>query len=341
MPVPIPFPGRAGLTLCAALALPLFAFPRLASSFDEVDGLAATVNGEPITRSEVRQAIAVRAQVEGMGRGGSRADIAAKIATFEKEALQDLIDRELILKAFAELGGVIRQQFVDDAIRKFILDRFDGDRELFIEELTNTGMSLKTFRKMRKETLIVQYMRSNQIGAIAPPTPAEREKWYSKNIDRFRDHDYIKLRTITIPKFTGDPTTKTEDQATLAKEIRTKIAEGADFGTMAKTYSEDSKRLKGGDWGTIERGDFKELLSDAAFKLEPQTVSSVLEDERNYYLLWVDAVQRGSVTPLSEIEEDVDKFVNQSKRMEAHDKWIQRLRDHATITTYSQFSQNR
>jgi parvulin-like peptidyl-prolyl isomerase len=127
-------------------------------------------------------------------------------------------------------------------------------------------------------------------------------------------------------------------QLKLTQEIRQKIVEGADFGLMAKTYSEDSKASKGGDWGTIERDNFKPLLSDAAFALEPQVVSQILEDEKNYYLLWVDAVQRGSVTPLEEVREEVDNLVGLKKRKDAHEKWISRLRENANITIFEKFT---
>ncbi len=326
-------PRFSGLLLALAV---IIAAPKSAPAADLVDGVAAVVNSKVITQSEVRNAVAVRAQVIGMGYQGTQAQLDREITKIRKEALQDLIDRELILDAFYREGGVIRPKFVDDSINTFIRERFEGDREKFIEELQKTGITLKSFRKMREEALIIQYMRSNQTGIIPPPTPAERKEYMRANQDRFRGEDYVKLRTLTIPRIPGDPGVTAEKQRALISEIREKIVNGADFGTMAKTYSKDSKRLKGGDWGTIERGDLKDLLSDAAFNMKPLTVSQVLEDERNLYLVYVDAIQRGKVTPLGEVEEEVDKLVMQQKRMEAHDKWIARLREDANITITSE-----
>lgn len=334
------FPALPLSCLIAAVFLLPAGFGRAA---EEIDGLAATVNGKVITISEVRQAIAVSIQVEKLGNHSfkSREEMENLIAKIEKEALQDLIDRELILDAFKEHGGVIRPNYVDESMNKFIFERFDGDREAFINELRDTGVTLKTFRKMREEQLIVQYMRSAQTGKISPPTPIEREEWMKKYADRFRGKDYVSLRTITIPKINGEIGSSPETQRMLTEEIRVKIVEGADFSLMAKTYSVDSKTSKGGDWGTIERGDLKKLLSDGAFELEPLTVSEILEDERNYYLLWVDAVQRGDVPPLDEIRDEIDQFVMQEKRKESHDKWIKRLREGANITIFERFTISR
>ena len=325
------------LPLCTATLLSL---PLSAEAAPMVlDGLAATVNGKVITVSQVRQAIAVRVQVEKMGdHRYTQETFDNLIANIENEALQDLIDKELIIDEFDLRGGVIKQNFVDDSIDKFIQDRFAGDRQKFIEELRDTGMTLKAFRELREEALVVQYMRSINTNEVPPATPSERMKWLDDNGDRFRGKDYVHLRTITIPKSAGIPDTTADSQRKLTEEIQGKIKEGADFGLMAKTYSEDSKARNGGDWGTVERDDFKTLLSDAAFKLKEHTVSSILEDERNFYLLWVEAAQRGRVPPLEEIREKVARFVLQEKRIAAHQKWMQRLRDKANINIYEQFT---
>ncbi|MEM7144322.1 MAG: peptidylprolyl isomerase [Verrucomicrobiota bacterium] len=330
--------------------LALFTFPGLAPAETElVDGVAAVVNGKVITYSEVRNAIAVRIGVVQMEmRGATREQVEARIAEIEKEALQDLIDRELILHEFQAKGGNIRPQFVEDAVNTFIRERFDGDRTQFIEELRKTGLTLRQFEKMREESLIIQYMRGSQAQSSLPPTPVMRERVYKDNIDRFRGKDYVKLRTITIPKVSETPGSTPESQKALTSEIRTKALAGSDFASLAKAYSIDSKASNGGDWGTIERGDLKTLLSDTAFSLEPLTVSEIVEDDRNYYLLWVDALQRGDVTPLSEVREQVDQLVLQEQRKGAYDKWIARLRENATIqvfdktaTAYSNPSQPR
>jgi parvulin-like peptidyl-prolyl isomerase len=330
--------------LLPILAALTFLTPAGLRAAEVIDGLAAAVNGKVITLSQVRQAIAVRIQVEQMGNSRNvrtREQFEAIVGKIEQEALQDLIDRELILDEFKAKGGVIKPTFIDDSIDKFVLDRFDGDRRKFVTELRETGMTLQSFREMREDALVVQYMRSSQTRDMPPPTPSERVDWYKKNLDRFRGKDYVNLRTITIPKATGLPDTTPASQRALLDEIRKKIVEGADFGLMAKTYSEDSKARKGGDWGTIERDDFKPLLSDTAFKLKPQTVSEILEDEKNLYLLWVEAAERGGVTPLEEIREDVDRFVMQEKRKAAHDKWMERLREKANIQIFDRFTSTR
>jgi peptidyl-prolyl cis-trans isomerase SurA len=326
--------NRRARAIASILALTiLVTTPAVTAETQLMDGVAAVVNGKVITRSEVNQAIGAHIGVLQMEmRGASRQEIEARVNEIKTKALQDLIDRELILDEFKEKGGVIRMQFIDESVNDFIRERFEGDRSKFIEELRKTGLTLQQFRKMREESLVVQYMRGSQVQDTMPATPIQRERIYKENIDRFRGKDYVRLRTITIEKNSSIPGATPETQQRLTEEIRTKIIGGSEFASLAKAYSIDSKASNGGDWGTIERGDLKTLLSDTAFALKPLTVSDVVEDDRNYYLLWVDAVQRGEVTPLSEVREQVDQLVIQAERKATYEKWISRLREKSNIS---------
>ena len=54
-----------------------------------------------------------------------------------------------------------------------------------------------------------------------------------------------------------------------AKKIMLELANGDDFGDLARQYSQDDMSRKGGDWGWIERKDIRKELSSVAFDLEP------------------------------------------------------------------------
>lgn len=93
--------------LLALLALPLFALPT-ARAADEINGLAALVNGEVVTLAEVRMAVRTQAGVWLMSnRNASVEEQKAKLAELETQALDDLIDTKLILSHFDTMGGTI------------------------------------------------------------------------------------------------------------------------------------------------------------------------------------------------------------------------------------------
>lgn len=304
----------------------------------EVDGIAAIVNGEVITRSQVMAAAQTQVRLlamEAQQSGITEAEFREKASGIEKNALNTLIDRQLILSNFKELGAQIRPQHVDEAVDRFVRERFGGNRQKFIEELGKNGLSFKQFRDSQEETIIVQAMRSRAVGGQEPfVTPAEEEQFWKENKQLFQEDGFVKIRTITIPKTEfGDPSTEAKQKA-LAEEIHTKLKEGADFATMARTNSVDSGAEKGGERGVFAKKDLNAELSEAAFRVPVGSVSRPIDLGNFYTLLLVEARDQGRVAPLNEVREEVRRRVLQNKRQETIDKFLARLRRDANIRTF-------
>lgn len=88
----------------------------------------------------------------------------------------------------------------------------------------------------------------------------------------------------------ADPSiTRTQDEA-LARiqEVQAKLNEGGDFETLAKEYTDDaSGKENGGDLGTFGKGQMTEDFEEAAFALEVDGISEVVETEFGYHLIQV------------------------------------------------------
>src|SRR5262249_37093944 len=125
----------------------------------------------------------------------------SKLASVRERSLDALIERQLVLGEFEKLGGAMKPEYIDDEIKRIILENFGGDRDKFIFELTKSGMTLKRFREMQEKMIIVQYMKQQHLRGLPPPTPVDVDKFYQKNADKFRDKDFIKISTITLPKY--------------------------------------------------------------------------------------------------------------------------------------------
>lgn len=320
--------------LISTLALVALSLAAPAPAEEAINGLAAVVNGKPITKSEVRNAVQAQAFMLSRQFPAGGPEFREAMDTLESDALQDLIDRELILAEFEKSGAQLKKQYLDDAIDSFIRERFEGDRSKFLEELKKIGMTNKRFREQREKMLVVQYMRAGETRNIPPPTPAERDAFFEENKDQFREKSFIKLRTITIPKYTGNPAISADDQRKLAEEIRARLVKGADFASEARTYSADSAAEKGGDRDWIDENLLNKRLTAAAFAMDEDQISDVIEDPSSFYILWVEGKQLGKLPPRDELKDTVNKLVLQQKRAAAERKWIEILRSKATIRIY-------
>lgn len=305
--------------------------PSSAAGQSMSNGIAAIVNGKVITKSEVRDAVQAQIQLLRFKYREDATGLQKELEELQATALESLIDRELILSEFQKLGGAIKPQYIDDDINNLIRESFKGNRDEFVTELAKSGMTMKKYRELREKMIIVQVMRGRHTGELPPPTPREVDEFYRKNNEKFRDKDMIKISTITIPKFTGDAETTPDKQKKLAQEIRSKIVGGADFATMAKTYSQDSRAESGGEWDWMERKQMKKSMADAAFALKNGGISQVIDDETAFIIIYCDAKKFGEATPLDKVRPDIEKFINQEKSRESLDRWLKDLRRKAVI----------
>ena len=318
--------------LPAILLLSAQASPR------DFNALAAVVNGNVITRSEVQEAIKHTEQMIKLtvSEDGKRKK---QLATLKENALNSLIERELILTEFKKIGGKIREELVTQDVNKIInSERFGGDRDKFLKELVKTGMTLKRFKDLREKILTVELMRSRQSRNVLVVTPKQIEQAYQKYGNQFREESFVHLRTLMIPKVAEDATVTKEQQLKHIKEIRKQIVKGESFEQMAKTYSKDSVADKGGDRGTIGEDsiELRRDLKTAAFKLDSGKLSDVIEGPFAFYLLKVETKKVGKGKPLSDkaVRDTCEKLALLDLRKEVHDRWIARLKKNASIRRF-------
>ena len=290
-----------------------------------LDGVAAVVNGEVITFSQVRELVVTREMALHQSLQGQA--LADKVKETRLAAINDLIDRQLVLQDFQKNKFNIPDYAVDDHINTIIREQFKGDRLAFIRTLQAQGYTLQRFRKVETDKMIVQAMRQRAVKTEPILSPSKAEQYYREHAAEYSTPEQIKLRMIVLHK--DNP-----DAKNVAEEIRKKVQGGADFAKMAQMYSEDSSKETGGDWGWVERATLNETLSAPAFALKAGQVSKIVELGANYYLLSVEARKNAETKPLAAIRDDVEKKVLQSERQAAQDKWIAGLREKAYVRVF-------
>jgi len=75
------------------------------------------------------------------------------------------------------------------------------------------------------------------------------------------------------------------EKLSLAQEIKTKIANGKSFTNLAKLYSIDSSKKRGGDLGFFGRGMMVQEFEKAAFALEKGQVSDIVKTQFGHHII--------------------------------------------------------
>lgn len=326
-------PIFAALLATATLVVSPLSQGAFAQQDDEarvIDGIAAVVNGEVITYSQVRGLSAPRERLLRTQFKGE--ELENEIKKAREAALQDLIDRQLIVQSFQKEKYELPDYFVEQRVNDIIRDEFGGDRATFIKTLQAQNYSLSEFKKLEKEKIIVAAMRGKNVKPVTTISPTKVNEYYQKHKAEFTAKEQVKLRLIMIPTRAAEGNSAA--QKSIAEEILGKLADGAPFDRMAQMYSEDATRDSGGDWGWIERKTLAPQLEKVAFALPAGRVSHVIELGPNYYILKVEEKRGGQTPSLAKLRPEIEKKLMQEEQQRQQEIWLAGLREKAYIRKF-------
>ncbi len=310
------------LFLAAFLSLCASAAPAADSRI--LDGIAAVVNDDVITYFQVRE---VTSALENSLRANfSGQALADRLQEIRVRALNDLIDRQLILQEFKKMKGEIPKHAIDDRVTAIIREDFGGDKSAFMRTIGAQGLTVDRIRKMEEEKIIVQAMRSREVKNEPMLSPGAVERYYNQHVQEWTTTDEVKLSMLKIERG-SDPVKNRK----LTQEIRDKIVRGAAFADLARVYSMDSTQDKGGDWGWVKRGDLSLQMEQIFLRLPVGKVSDIVELNDAYYLMLVEQKKGAAAKPLKEMRKEIEGHLLQVERQKDQQEWLQRLRKKAYV----------
>ena len=325
----------SSLFFSVAALIALGGVATLPAAEEVINGIAAIVNGDVVTFSQVRELVA--AQQRSASEIYQGEELQKKIKEMRDHAIQDLIDRDLILQEFKKKEFNIPSYIVDDSIQRIIRQEFGGDRTAFVKTLQAQGYTMARFRDNEKDKITVQAMRQSKTSENIIVSPVKIREYYEKHSASYSTPAQIKLRMIVLKE--GDASSGSGDASAtasiskkqMAAEIREKLTGGAEFDRLAQMYSEDSTNESGGDWGWVERKTLNEELAKVAFSLKTSEISPIIPLDNAYYILMVEAMKPAVTKPLSEVQPEIVQALVQEEKLHGQERWLKELRAKAYI----------
>lgn len=300
------------LVLVAIVAVAGLAFfsGKLASSSNKIESKAKTVAA---TSTEIAQDTA-QAEVEAApqveitpgnptvavidGKEIKRLDVFQVIQTLPPQARQQPIGKLFPLA----LDQVVNNQIVEKNIAGVNLDR---DPEVQKQVAAAKEQIVKTVHLQNLINKRVTDERVNEKYAeIKAETPKEEE---------------VKASHILV------------DDMKTAKEVVKKLQESGDFAVLAKEYSKDATKDKGGELGYFLRAEVVKPFADAAFGMKPGTYTSdPVKSEFGYHVIRVED-KRERVPPTLE---EAKGFIEANLRQEILAELVKEWKTKAKIETF-------
>ncbi len=301
----------------------------------EVNGIAAKVNGKVITQNQVSFLLAPRygQLVAQYPRRGPQFEVKFKEA--KANIIQELVDREIIIDEFKQLGASIKPSIVEEEIKRQMREMYNGDESKFREELTRSRLTMEKYREMTREKMIVQSMRSQQFSDAPPPLPNEIQKEYNDIKNTLRDvtKDRITFQKIFVPAADAqNPLATPDTQLSLAEDIAKQVGEGKSFAELAKAYSKDAYAEQGGKQENVPRTDLSPEFASIIFDTPVGQVVGPLLDRQGFTIVQAIKIDFGPAPPLNDVmRQNLEDRVRRKKTSVQYDRWIEGKRKKAMI----------
>lgn len=291
-----------GLTVSWALAQPLS------------DGIAAIVNSEVITLSELQHEL--RDEILRLKAKFSGKTLRQKIIQKEYSVLNRLIERKLqIQEAHAKGLTITKEEFQ----RAMDQRRGSGTSDASLENVSD---------KEIREELLIRKLMDFEVRRNLMVGPGELLAYYEKAKDQFMEPSEYHVRQILLLPGLDD----TEQTLTRkATDLLTTIRAGQTFAEIAQLHSEGPESARGGDLGYVRKDELVEVLSQALDQLKPGDVSGPIRSTMGLHILMLEEIKPGEVQSFEQVKDLIQTLLTQRKVQDAQQQWMSSLKDKAYI----------
>ena len=315
---------------------------------------AITVNGVPITRGAIDEAINMQIKNSPFTKMG--VDIKNSNNDFLYLLTKDRVVNELIIKSLLNEECKKRDITIsDDELALAMEDLISkiGSQERFNEFLKQKNISKDQFNKDFKQELLIKKL-AMQLDK-APVTEADARKFYKENIKKFQYPDKVRASHILIStnpyeiekairadkanrklsdvQIKGKVEEELAARKVRAEELLKKVQiDKTVFAKFAKDNSDDSSAQQGGDLGFFAAFEMVPEFSSASFATKPGNIyPKVVQTKFGYHIIYVTDRMAAGQYPFEAVQYEITNFLQAQKEVKAIDSLIESLKKNAKI----------
>jgi peptidyl-prolyl cis-trans isomerase SurA len=260
--------------LLLILIISAFFYTPLAAENRLVDFVVATVDGTPITLSEVAR------------RAGIQKPTSLKEASrnsLVQAALEELIV-EYLLKSAAQRERITTSETEVERYIEQVAAQNGMNSKEFVAALQSEGKSLESYKKQ----IEIEILRSKIAGSMLRDGISVSEEDVDSYIKEYPFKEptgnSIKLRQILLD---SDKYSKEAAEEKLL-ELKESIRSVRDFSEAAQKLSDGPESYDGGLLGVVTEKDLSEQIFKALYNLDKGKVSNIIESPMGYHLFMIE-----------------------------------------------------
>lgn len=282
----------------------LFAGP--AETWGEGSEVVARVNGEAVSRSELKRVLsapATRIQIEqeaGVREPGDK--------ELESLALRKLIQQRLVLQEARRRNLTVTEKEFDETLAA--LRRSFGDLDGFGAWMKERGLDDKSLFEAVRNDMLANRVKAQLLEGVRP-AEVDVQGYYEAHKEDLIIGDEVRLRIIAV-----------KDKRT-AEEILDALRKGENFSRLARKQSQGMRAAQGGDTGWVDARTLKPPLKGAVGALKAGDVAGPLQKGPDEFLIaGLDGRRPLRAKNLEEARPEIERRLLPSKQQEVFQAWL-------------------
>lgn len=291
------------------------------------DAIVARVNGTPIRRLDLDQAIA-SFRIENNVSPDLPEDQAQRI---RQVVLEGLIGSVLLYQKALTIPIEVPQGDVDKALQQA---RGTMGEEGYRQDLERRGMTESDMVSLVRQNLTVQKLIQETVMNGMQVDEAAIRAFYEKNTAVMIRPEAVDASIIVVKSAATDPPEQRAVARQRIQQALDRVNAGEAFSDVARSMSEDGTASGGGALGWVPRGVMISEIETVLFALEPGHASGIVETPMALHLLKVTTRRPAGRMSLEEARSGIAEILKQQKSAETLKRMVADLRAAARIEIY-------
>jgi parvulin-like peptidyl-prolyl isomerase len=303
----------------------LFLAGAAASGAELVESIVARVNDRLITHSEFEQRYQATTRATQPGSDSQEA---------RRKLLDEMIREKLLEERAKELAVTASDAEVAEAVERVKRQYNLATDAEFDAALASSKLTREDLERQMRHTITLQKVIGRDVTSNLDMSDDTLRLEYERQKEKlFRVTEQARVSEIVLRFDESDPAAR-ERAAARIEEARAKIQAGMAFADAAGEYSEGNARERGGDLGTVTKGELLPALDAAVFSDPPQEFPAPVLLPGSIHLFRVTDRKPAGYRPFAEVKEELKRRIGDELYDKRFAEYMEKLRREAFIKVY-------
>jgi parvulin-like peptidyl-prolyl isomerase len=270
----------------------------------------AVVDSTPITKTQFDDLMS-QAQAQAKAQGQTPAKIGTpQYAALQQHVVGYLVQVTELQQQAAKLGVKVTDANVTAYLDNIAKLNYGGSQKKLDAAIVKSGLTVDQARFQVLVNLLASKVKT-KVTSAAKVTTAQEQQYYNQNKAQYHQAESRSVRHILV-------STKS-----LANTLETKLANGANFATLAKKYSKDTGTAQlGGSYTAIEGQDVP-TFDKAAFALKTGAISQPVKSPYGWHIIEaVGPVKPAHTQTFAEVQSKIEQSLLQQQQTTIWGAWL-------------------